>query len=346
MTLKRWGIVAVGASALLFAGALAHFCKARIVENWPPHVISPKFRSLGLAEAKRYRDGGYDASLRSQKYVAGNNYLNYGQTFNFRESAVLRFDAEGIPMQKAQNEDKFFYTPGMLAQYALTMHGKNELPQFVKAAKKLQGVQGKNGALTYGYAWRHYSEPRDYAPGWFSGMDQGLALSVYARAYVVTKEKIFLEKGNKALEFLLQPFPHGPRSDLRDLDPSLAHYVYFEEYIADPHVYTLNGYIFTLLGLYDWWKIANSTIAGDYFQRGVATLEKLLPYFDVGTFSAYDLSYITSQKPYLQPLPPRLAARYHALHIAQLRALESVTGSAVFRQFAEKWNGYVTTATP
>ena len=99
--MKRWGIIAVGASALLFAGALAHFCKARIVENWPPHVISPKFRSLGLAEAKRYRDGGYDASLRSQKYVAGNNYLNYGQTFNFRESAVLRFDAEGIPMQKA-----------------------------------------------------------------------------------------------------------------------------------------------------------------------------------------------------------------------------------------------------
>lgn len=345
MTVKRLVLLSI---ALVSAGALAYpyLYKARPVENWPPHVVSPKYRSLGTAEAKRYRDGRYDASLRSQKYEAGNNYLNYGQTYNFRESAFLRFDAEGLPMQKAQNEDKFFYTPGTLAQYALAMHGKNDLPMFVKAAKKLQEVQGKNGALTYGYAWRHYAEPRDYAPGWFSGMDQGLALSVYARAYLVTKEKGFIDKGNKVLEFLLRPFPDGPRSDLRDLDPSLEHYVFFEEYIADPHVYTLNGYVFTLLGLYDWWKIAGSATAEDYFKRGVTTLEKVLPYFDIGTFSAYDLSYITSQKPYLEQLPPRLAARYHALHIAQLRALESVTGSEVFRQFAEKWNGYVTATTP
>lgn len=84
--------------------------------------------------------------------------------------------------------------------------------------------------------------------------------------------------------------------------------------------------MFTLLGLYDWATETNSAEADKLFKDGIETLDKILPYYDLGTFSAYDLSYIThSRLPYLQPRAPHIAPRYHAIHIAQLRALSSVT---------------------
>ncbi|HHM6324485.1 D-glucuronyl C5-epimerase family protein [Pseudomonas aeruginosa] len=99
--------------------------------------------------------------------------------------------------------------------------------------------------------------------------------------------------------------------------------------------------MFTLLGLYDWATETNSAEADKLFKDGIETLEKILPYYDLGTFSAYDLSYIThSRLPYLQPRAPHIAPRYHAIHIAQLRALSSVTGDKFLSDRAEKWQGY------
>ncbi|MGU1831746.1 D-glucuronyl C5-epimerase family protein, partial [Pseudomonas aeruginosa] len=199
----------------------------------------------------------------------------------------------------------------------------------------------KNGGITYAYPYRHYTSTQALAVGWTSGMDQGMALSVFARAYAIDKDKKWLDAGNKVLKFLQTPYPYGPKSTLKDLDQSLSGRVFFLEYPVEPNVFTLNGYMFTLLGLYDWATETNSAEADKLFKDGIETLEKILPYYDLGTFSAYDLSYIThSRLPYLQPRVPHIAPRYHAIHIAQLRALSSVTGDKFLSDRAEKWQGY------
>ena len=306
--------------------------------TWPKHTVTDAQRQVGIAEAKLYRDQKNDAAPRSQEYRPDGDYLNYGKTTFHRPSDKLKLDADGLPTMLQAGA--FQYNPGTIANFALAEHGRKS-DKFLVAAEKLRSMQGADGALRYDYTYRHYTVTHAYAPGWISGMDQGLALSVYARAYLATKDRAWIDAGDQALAFLEVPFPDGPMTNLSDLDPSLADYIFFEEYLVDPNVYTLNGYMFTLLGFYDWWKVAGSEKAGDLFAEGIVSLEKLLPYYDIGTFSTYDLGYITHGKPYLMPIKPHVAARYHAFHIAQLRALYSVTGNVTLKNYAEKWQGYV-----
>lgn len=312
-------------------------------ENWPKHSLTQEQKKLGLSNAFQYRKEGLDANHRSQTYSSTGDYLNYGKTVFHRPSKTLQLDDQGVPM--VFQGGKFNYSAGTVAIAALAEHGRSldskDSKQFFILANKLLSLMSEDGALRYAYPYRHYTSTQAMAAGWTSGMDQGMAMSVFARAFAIDKDKKWLEAGNKALKFLQTPYPNGPMSTLKDLDASLSNRVFFLEYPVEPNVFTLNGYMFTLIGLYDWATEANSSDARKIFNDGIETLNKLLPYYDLGTFSAYDLSYIThSRLPYLQPRAPHIAPRYHAIHIAQLRALNSVTSDQLLKETAEKWQGY------
>lgn len=98
--------------------------------------------------------------------------------------------------------------------------------------------------------------------------------------------------------------------------------------------------MFALLGLYDWSEIqrkqyGNLNQASLYFQRGIRTLEKLLPYYDIEGFTAYDLGHYVIEK------PPHILERYHAVHLSLLAALNSVAPSRHIGEALEKWTSYV-----
>lgn len=316
-------------------------------EHWPSHRIGRDQMLVGYREAAVYKRGKYDARSRSIEYVAAGNYLNWSKTTAFRENDRLKFDAEGLPMDKRGGE--FQYNSVTLANFALAAHGRmldggkdDPKEKFLRAARKLAGIQRADGAFPNNYRYRHYSITQEYKPGWIDALGPGMALSVYARAYKLTGEQKWIDLGNASLAFLQKPYPEGPMETLEDLDRSLKNRVFFEEYPVKPHVYTLRGQIFALLGIYDWWKVIGSEPAGQLFADGADTLARMLPYYDLTRFSAYDLSYITHSKlPYLKPAPPQVNARHHSNHIAQLRALYSITQNETFRQYAEKWQGYV-----
>lgn len=318
-------------------------CQNEQVEQWPRHTPTDEQRQLGLSNAFQYRKEGLDAKLRSQEYTPDGDYLNYGKTVFHRESTSLKLDAEGVPM--VFQAGAFHYSPGTVAIAALAEHGRYKISgdskKFFSMAEKLLTLMGEDGALRYPYPYRHYTSTQALAVGWTSGMDQGMALSVFSRAYLVSKDRKWIDAGSRALRFLQTPYPHGPSSNLGDLDSSLAQRTFFLEYPTQPHSYTLNGYMFTLLGLYDWAAITKTQQAEQLFIDGVDTLVRVLPYYDIGTFSAYDLSYITHSKlPYLQPRKPHIAPRYHAIHIAQLRALHSVSKREELKSTAERWQRY------
>ena len=333
--MKRIVAITMGALAL----SSCDFSK----ESWPTHSPTQEQKNLGLSNAYQYRKQGLNADHRSQVYSSTGDYLNYGKTVFHRPSKTLKLDDQGIPM--VFQGGKFNYSAGTVAIAALAEHGRSteshETKKFFILAEKLLSLMGDDGALRYAYPYRHYTSTQALAVGWTSGMDQGMALSVFARAYAIDKDKKWLDAGNKVLKFLQTPYPYGPKSTLKDLDQSLSGRVFFLEYPVEPNVFTLNGYMFTLLGLYDWATETNSAEADKLFKDGIETLDKILPYYDLGTFSAYDLSYIThSRLPYLQPRAPHIAPRYHAIHIAQLRALSSVTEDKFLSDRAEKWQGY------
>ena len=78
-------------------------------------------------------------------------------------------------------------------------------------------------------------------------------------------------------------------------------FVWYEEYPSlenePPHV--LNGFIFALFGLYDYYKATESEEALELFNQGIKTLKEKINLWDMGFWSRYDLTDIYSENVYL-----------------------------------------------
>jgi heparosan-N-sulfate-glucuronate 5-epimerase len=94
----------------------------------------------------------------------------------------------------------------------------------------------------------------------------------------------------------------------------------------------LNGFIWALWGVFDFWLACADASAKNIFDRGVETLIRSLPQFDTGYWSLYEQSG-TSLKMLASPF-------YHQLHIVQLRVMSKLTGDARFAAVADRWEGY------
>ena len=71
------------------------------------------------------------------------------------------------------------------------------------------------------------------------------------------------------------------------------------------------------------------------FERGAATVEALLPLYDTGWWSLYDLYHLEAPSP-RNPC----TAHYHDIHVKQLAVLHAITGRAQFGAFARSWASY------
>ena len=161
---------------------------------------------------------------------------------------------------------------------------------------------------------------------------------MYARAYHLTKDKKYLEAGNKAFNFLITPVEKGGTlSTLESLDPSLKHYIIFDEYPTVPETHTLNGFIFSMLGVYDWWQVEPNKHkkAEKYFNESVKTLKVILPYYDAGGFPTYDLAFITHD------IKPTYNVGYQVFHVSLLNAIYSITKDPYFDFVKRVWSSYV-----
>lgn len=312
-------------------------------ERWP--AAQHSWQDIGAKSAAKIKSEGRRYHRPKETYRAEGEYLWFS-TKVYKSGARIRFDPVGIP--KVKYGEKFYYNAVTTAQYALTEYNKHLIAgadysqPVLSAADKLIEIQSEDGSFRYHFEFPHYAATLPYAPGWFSGMAQGQALSAFARAYKLTGDQKYIEAGNKSLAFLQVSHPKGPMTDMGDLDPSLRRYIFFMEYPTEPNVYTLNGYIFTLLGLYDWSQIAGSDVAGDLFNRGAETLEKILPYYDIGGFTSYDLGHLTLPvRPLRVARKPRISTSYHKVHIELLHAMYTITGNETFAEYEKKWYGYV-----
>lgn len=282
-------------------------------------------------------------------YSTFGNYLFIENMSSYTNSEEIRFDINGIPMVRYSGE--FHYNPVTIGQYALTLYDKylNEKSyanqqlkkQFLNVANSLLYSIDSTGALRYDFKYKHYLDDKEFQPGWVSAMAQGEALSVFARAYHLTHNSKYLEAGNAVFKFLItKTSDGGAMGNLGYLDDSLKDHIFFQLYVTNPPSYTLNGHMYTLIGLYDWYNISVdkkiSEEAKNYFNQGLETLRYILPYYDIGGFVAYDLGYIT--KPGIKPT---VNLNYYGTHITLLEALYTITGDKTFEYYGNLWISYV-----
>lgn len=171
--------------------------------------------------------------------------------------------------------------------------------------------------------------------GWYSAMGQGHAISLLARAF-------FHSRGDtrylKAAVDGLKPF-RVLSSDGGVLATFLGKYSWYEEYPTSPPSFVLNGFIYSLLGLYDLNStapLATAHEAGILLDQGMNSLKKMLLLFDTGSGTIYDLRHFTLG------IAPNLARwDYHATHVNQLLLLATIDKDPIIEQTAKRWQGYM-----
>ncbi|APM38474.1 D-glucuronyl C5-epimerase family protein [Clostridium kluyveri] len=299
---------------------------------------------------KYYMDSGYQYQSIGY-YDTFDNYLSIENAVSYTDDTIIKFDVKGIPM--VNYSGSYYYNPVTIDQYALSYYNiylnskkmnKENLymkQEFLNAADWLIDNMDSTGAIRYDFNYKHYLDDNEFQPGWVSAMAQGQALSVFSRAYHLTGNKKYISAGNLALNFLTTKTSQGgPMDNLSFLGNQMADYIFFQLYVTDPPSYTLNGHMFTLIGLYDWSNIPNnkdySDKASAYFKKGLLTLKYILPYYDIGGFVCYDLGYLTRPG-----TPPTVNFDYYGIHLTLLDALNIITGDNDFKYYRNLWTSYI-----
>jgi hypothetical protein len=132
-----------------------------------------------------------------------------------------------------------------------------------------------------GIAWEYMFQFDGGLPPWTSGLSQGTALQVFSRAWSVTHEQAYLTAAQQALGIFEQPPPTG----VRVATPAGAHYL---EYTYAPSERILNGFIQSLVGLYEYTKLTKDPLGQQLFEAGDAEARTEVPHYNTGAWSMYD----------------------------------------------------------
>jgi len=163
---------------------------------------------------------------------------------------------------------------------------------------------------------------------WVSSLSQGLGISVLTRAYHETNDEMYLASARKALK----PFNKNIREGGVTTTNSFGNF--YEEYpLKENPTHVLNGFISSLFGLYDLYLYDNNKEAKRLFDQGIETLKNILPLYDLGCWTRYDLN----KKRNLRNHWGYASPWYQKLHIAQIYGLYLVTKENIFLQYSKKF---------
>ena len=266
------------------------------------------------------------------KMLAGKSisHVNQGPGVCYSKTAVAGYyndltekvlkDAPDIlvPQYQVDTGEMIYFSIGVfqygLAAYDLFLQTKENCykEKVLACADWAVKNQDENGG------WKTFSYKSPQQP--YSSMAQGEAISLLIRAHILTKNEKYITATERAKEFMLKPLSECGVAEYVGED------VYFYEWTVNPVV--LNGWIFSLWGLYDYCKYTGDEECRSILDKTLFSLRKSLPSYDTGFWSRYD-----DGKRICSPF-------YHKLHIAQLRVMYDLFGDEIYCEYADKWEGY------
>ncbi|HET9307126.1 MAG TPA: D-glucuronyl C5-epimerase family protein [Candidatus Sulfotelmatobacter sp.] len=266
----------------------------------------------------------------------GEYYMLFAEKADYRGA----YDPAGIPQLDYHGHIGLQYNPIAIAQFGLgncNLWRRTADPErrkkFFLIADWLAAHLEPNA---HGLAvWNHHFnwEYRDTlkAP-WYSALAQGQGISLLVRAHKESGDSRYLDAAHQAFASFQQPIDTG---GVAFIDESGD--LWFEEYIVDPPTHILNGFIWALWGVYDYFLATRDHSAHELFSRGIRTLLHNLDRYDVGFWSLYEQAGTRL---------PMVASRfYHQLHIVQLRVMHRLTDEEAFTFVADRWENYARSRT-
>jgi len=208
---------------------------------------------------------------RNREWWTTKYLLGSGQRLGFQGSRLVweYYPGQGIEIQ-------WLATFGEANGYYLSHENaalKEVLSEAIGLASRRAG----------GIAWEYMFQFDGGTPPWTSGLSQGTALQALSRAWERTHEQPFLTAAQQALGI----FETGPQTGVRMATPAGAHYL---EYTYAPSERILNGFIQSLVGLYEYAKLTGDPNGQQLFEAGDAEARAEVPKYDTGAWSMYDQS--------------------------------------------------------
>lgn len=290
-----------------------------------------------------------DVKLQELSSLVAGSFLTYKDSWYQalpRVSKKVQLDDKDIPI--LLRGDKWYYHPVLIAQWGLkyffNIPGNYANKQkflhiadwFVENQKITVGPNGPYAlwAYTFDFPLHGLKDKSNLMKvPWYSSMAQGQIISVLTRAYRLSDDSRYITTAQRAFCTFFNIYD-GKRKDsnwLTYIDQDK--YIWLEEYplqdierTTDVNL-TLNGFIFALWGVLDYYSITGDSSAKSIFEMGIGTLLHYLPQFydETSGFSYYCLRHKV------------ISEGYHKIHIKQLEALYKVTGIPEFSYWANKF---------
>ena len=180
------------------------------------------------------------------------------------------------------------------------------------------------GALffPYNFTYKIHFDQEEMPNPWYSGMAQGRALSIFSRLYKETGKKEYLEAAQKTFHSL--ELVRKKDSKIWVALIGKDSYYWIEEYPTEEVDYTLNGFLYAVFGLYDYYLIDKNPQSQNLLNAALTTAKAYIPkYRNENKASWYRLRF-KNRNP-----------TYHRTHIVQMRYLYAMTGDEFFKNMAD-----------
>jgi len=244
-------------------------------------------------------------------------------------SCGATFDAAGVPRVDYGGSTGRQYNPVVIGLYALENWERflrtsepARRERFLRQAEWLVAEQDEG-------RWYYRFDADLLQPGlrnpWVSAMAQSLGISVLLRAWQLTDDVRYCRAAEAAFGVFLIPWEQGGVVWRCEAGAWLEE---FPEPAAPSHV--LNGHMWSLFGVWDYWRAMADERARRLFDEGVAVVVRELAKYDTGYWVRY------SQRPHAA----LVNSAYLHFQVDQLRVLEAITGERVLGDFAARWEGY------
>ena len=248
-------------------------------------------------------------------------------------SQNFHFDEEGIPIIPSYidvEEQKMVYYPISIGQYGLAIwntylrtQSDVDRDRFIKIVKWFFNNNIKDKKL--GAYWLTDVDKPAYhiKKPWKSAFSQARAINILLRGFQLTDKIEYKDLAEEALPAFLYAVKDGGVTTFTEEGP------FYEEYPSpDVPVLVLNGMIFALCGIFDYIRVdKDHELANEIFSKGVSTLERLLPRYDMCFWSKYSLCGAEFHA-HVDPA----SISYHHLHIIQLELMYRLTDNAIFKE--------------
>jgi heparosan-N-sulfate-glucuronate 5-epimerase len=257
---------------------------------------------------------------------------------NWQPNPGVLKDAQGVVLDDYGGTIGKQYQPTAIAEAALAYYDRwlvdadptlkdSDRVAFLIQIEWLIKNQTADGRWLFHFTWGKQRVP------WWSAMTEGLAMSALLRSFALTRDPVALAALTRARTTFERDLNHGGVAAQVILGRTT--YVVYQEYLPGYVSNVLNGWIFSMDGLYEAATyLHDPAAAADLWapRRGFAALKALLPYYDTGDWSRYDL-----RSPGRSATGDLARVSYHSLVIGQLEYVASITGDSFFSKYAARF---------